>query len=207
MRSPSALDDPTRLPLHGRERWWRTPLRAIALAAALLTNLPASAAPRGEPSSAAGSIDRSATRRVYRLVRDLADRAERATLRRRPESTDALRAWLLPRLAEIGVDPETLAKRALDRHSQLADADAVVRLTLAGLSPDAPEVDPANVPSILRSRPEYPANPAAAADLIRRLADAPAIATLPPRRAPSLAERLLELDDARAEVEPRRGEV
>ena len=201
------------LPPAGRptSRRWRGPCLAIALAAAtvalILASTASAAATREGPSLAAASIDRSASRRVDRLVRDLADRAERAVWRRKPESEETLLAWLLPRLAEIGVDPSSLAARGLERHSPVDEADATIRLSLLALADAVPPVEPADVPTILRSRPEYPPNPAAAPDLIRRLAGAPAIATLRPRRAPSLADRLLALEAAHAEVEPRRLET
>ena len=140
-------------------------------------------------------------------MRDLAERADRAALRGRPEGEQSLLAWLRPRLAEIGVDPASLAVRGLERHSHLADADTTIRLALLALSEDVPPCEPAEVPAILRSRPEYPQNPAAAPDLIRRLAGAPAIATLPPRRAASLAQRLLALEASSAAIEPGRLET
>lgn len=189
----------------GRPRRGST-LRATVLAWCLLLSPPPCPAPAAEPMPAESDRagDRLVARRVDRLRRDLAVRAERAALRGQPESPDALRAWLAPRLAEIGADPPSLASRALARQSRLADADAVIRLALSGLCDRPPEIEPAEIPAIIRERPEYPANPAAAADLLRRLGKAPAIATLPPRRAPALAERLLELEDARSAIEGSR---
>lgn len=201
------------MPARLREWSWRTTLLATVLVAAAIVSpaspaLPAPCTVSGSaPVLAAASIDRTTMRRVDRVLRDLVARAERAALRGGSEREETLRAWLMPRLTAVGADPSPIASRAFDRHSRIAEADTTVRLALRALSADVPEVDPADVPAILRNRPEYPTNPAAAPDLIRRLEGAPAIATLRARRAPSLAERLLALEQAAAKIEPHREAV
>ena len=197
----------------GAPEWRRTgrPRRrpgcgASVLAACLVAALVDTPMHAADPTATGIDLaaDRLVARRADRLVRDLASRAERATLRGRPETPASLKAWLVPRLEEIGANPASIAPRALARQSSRAEADAVIRLALSELSDRPPAIDPAEVPQVLRSRPDYPANPAAAADLLRRLGNAPAIATLSTRRAPSVAERLLELEEARAAIEPAR---
>jgi hypothetical protein len=151
-----------------------------------------------------GASHRLLARRIDRLLRDLDRRAERASLRGRLESPEALRDWIRPRLEEIGADPESLASRALERRSHVPDADAAIRLALRSLANRAPEIEPAAVTMVLRDRPRYPANPAASADLLRRLRGSPAIATIPAGRARGISERLLGLEDARAAIEGSR---
>jgi hypothetical protein len=184
-------------------------LRAILLSCVL----PPGPSPRA--AQAAGSlatggevaVDRLVARRIDRLLQDLDARAERASRRGRAESPESLRDWLLPRLEEIGATPESLAPRALETRSRRSDADVVIRLALGSLSDRPPEIEPAAVTSVLRSRPEYPANPAASSELLQRLHQAPAIATISARRAPALAKRILALEAARADVEASRESV
>lgn len=163
--------------------------------------------PVPESSAPPPASERIAASRLERLERDFVTHADRLALRGRLAGAEALAAWLRPRLESLGADPATLAPRALRRQSRHGDADAAIREALRSFARATPEVDPADVPAILRERPAYPPNPAAEADLLRRLADAPAIATLRPRRAPDVARRLQGLDGERAAIEPRRREV